>query len=61
MINEQLLAILACPKCKGPIVYISKPAADAQAIECLDCSQCRLRYTIKDGIPVMLIEEAEKY
>ncbi|MBI4668716.1 MAG: Trm112 family protein [Elusimicrobia bacterium] len=66
MINEELLSILACPKCKGPVVYIKKPdpaiaAQTAQPQEHLDCSHCRLRYEIKDDIPVMLIDEAKSY
>ena len=56
MINEHLLSILACPKCKGPVVYIKENNQ-----EFLDCAKCRLRYPIKDGIPVMLIEEAKHY
>jgi len=44
-----LLEILACPKCKGPLV--AEP-------ESLRCDACRLRYRIDDGIPVLLIDEA---
>jgi uncharacterized protein YbaR (Trm112 family) len=44
-----LLAILVCPKCRGPLVV--EPAA-------LRCDGCRLRYRVEDGIPVMLIDEA---
>ena len=51
-ISEELLEILACPKCKGEVVLTS--AGDG-----LDCVSCSLRYAIKDDIPVMLIDEAE--
>lgn len=44
-----LLAILVCPRCRGPLV--TEPAA-------LRCDACRLRYRVEDGIPVMLIDEA---
>ena len=47
----QLLALLVCPKCKGPLEYRETDAS-------LVCHACRLRYAIKDGIPVMLIDEA---
>ena len=47
----QLLAILVCPKCKGPLVYREGEAA-------LDCGACRLRYAVRDDIPVMLVDEA---
>lgn len=52
-LDPELLEILACPACKSPVV---------QKEEKLLCtnSSCGLKYPIKDGIPVMLIEEAEK-
>ena len=54
MLSDELLKILACPKCKGDLEYDRKN-------EKLTCNCCRLRYTIKDDIPVMLIDEAEKF
>ncbi|MDT8440430.1 MAG: Trm112 family protein [Desulfuromonadales bacterium] len=48
---KQLLEILACPQCKGPVV------ADAEQ-RFLTCPACRLAYPVRDGIPVMLIDEA---
>ena len=53
-ISPDLLAILACPACKGDLVY--DPAA-----ETLTCNACRLRYRIVDDVPVMLVEEAERF
>ncbi len=50
-IKADLLAILACPKCKGDIQLT--PEQDG-----LVCRACRLQYPIKDDIPVMLIDEA---
>jgi uncharacterized protein len=47
----QLLAILVCPRCKGPLEY---HAADPA----LTCAQCRLRYPVRDDIPIMLVDEA---
>ncbi len=52
MIDKELLDILACPSCKGKIVY-------DQENEKLNCQKCGRRYPIRDGIPVMLIDEAE--
>ena len=52
MIDKELLEILACPACKGDIIY-------DQENEKLICQKCRRRYPIRDGIPVMLIDEAE--
>ena len=54
MIDKKLLEILACPQCKGDLVYDEKNQK-------LICEKCRLKYSIKDDIPIMLIEEAEKY
>jgi hypothetical protein len=50
MIDEELLKILACPACKSDVVLKE---------EKIVCTKCRRRYPIKDGIPIMLIEEAE--
>ena len=54
MLDKQLLDILACPKCKGDLEYKSN---DDQLI----CHNCRLKYNIKEDIPVMLIDESEKF
>ena len=51
--NPRLLDILVCPLCKGPLIY-RKTASE------LVCSPCRLAYPIRDGIPVMLEDEARK-
>ena len=52
MLDPMLLEILACPKCKGPLVY--DPEAGT-----LTSWQSMLRYRIEDDIPIMLIEEAQ--
>ena len=51
--DAKLLEILVCPICKSPLVY---KKADKELI----CKPCRLAYQIKDGIPVMLEDEARK-
>ncbi|HRH81163.1 MAG TPA: Trm112 family protein [Thiobacillaceae bacterium] len=51
--DAKLLDILVCPLCKGPLVY----HREAQE---LICKADRLAYPIRDGIPVMLEEEARK-
>jgi uncharacterized protein YbaR (Trm112 family) len=50
-LSKELLDILACPKCKGPLKL-------SDAGDGLICEHCRLFYRIEDDIPVMLIEEA---
>lgn len=52
-ISKELLDILACPKCKGDIHLNDRGDG-------LICDACRLMYPIKDDIPVMLIDEAER-
>ncbi|MBC2693924.1 MAG: Trm112 family protein [Desulfobacteraceae bacterium] len=51
-LSEELLNILACPKCKGDI-YIN------DTNDGLICDNCKLLYEIKDDIPIMLIDEAK--
>ncbi len=50
-VKEELLRILACPKCKGELEYLSDR-------DVLICHKCELVYLVKDEIPIMLIEEA---
>lgn len=50
-ISPQLLAILVCPKCKGALTH-------HEAEQALDCPACKLRYPVRDDIPVMLVDEA---
>ncbi len=51
MINKDLLDILACPQCKGPVKLTEEENG-------LVCDKCRLLYEIIDDIPVMLIDKA---
>ncbi len=50
-IRKELLQILACPKCRATV------RLDGNFIQC-ENPACRLRYPIRNGIPIMLIEEA---
>lgn len=56
-LDEELLDILVCPKCKGELEY--RP--EGSEGEALLCHECRLRYAVDDGIPVMLVDEAESF
>ena len=53
-----LLAILVCPKCKGPLEYRTAPPASREE---LVCRACRLSYAVEDDIPIMLIDEAKHF
>jgi uncharacterized protein len=52
-LDPRLLEILVCPLTKGPLVY------DREAGELIS-HQAGLAYPIRDGIPIMLIDEARK-
>ncbi len=50
-VSQKLLEILVCPKCKGDLVLTENSDG-------LVCHSCRLKYEIRDDIPIMLISEA---
>ena len=50
-VSPQLLAILVCPKCKGPL-------ENRESESSLVCPACKLRYPVREDIPIMLIDEA---
>lgn len=51
--DKKLLDILVCPICKGPLVYTRESPA-------LICKADRLSYPVRDDIPVMLEDEAQR-
>jgi uncharacterized protein len=51
--DARLLEILACPVCKGTLIY-------RRADQLLVCRMDRLAYPIRDAVPVMLEEEARQ-
>ncbi len=53
IMDSKLLDILVCPLCKGPLLY-------RKAENELICKPDRLAFPVKDGIPVMLEDEARK-
>jgi uncharacterized protein YbaR (Trm112 family) len=50
-LSPQLLEILVCPKCKGELEY-------REGEQSLLCHRCRVRYPVREDIPIMLIDEA---
>jgi uncharacterized protein len=52
-IDAELLEILVCPNDRADVEYL-------EAEQVIVCSRCGYRYPVRDGIPVMLIDEAEK-
>ncbi len=52
MLDTRLLDILVCPRCRGELELQQAPPA-------LLCGVCKLRYPIRDDIPILLIDEAE--
>ncbi len=51
-VPRDLLELLRCPRCKG---QLRERGGDQPA---LDCPACRLRYAVRDGIPIMLVDAA---
>ena len=51
-LDQRLLEILVCPKCKGKLDY-------RESENELVCKTCRLRYEVRDDIPIMLVDEAK--
>lgn len=51
MIDKNLLQMLVCPQCNGPLVQVNDE---------LICEKSKLAYPIQDGIPVLLVEEARE-
>lgn len=51
MIDKELLDILACPACKADVELISNKIV---------CKKCGKKYPVRDGIPVMLIDQAQQ-
>ena len=52
-VPDSIRALLACPRCHGPLV-------DEQAGQGLICRACALRFPVREGIPVMLLDQAER-
>ena len=55
MIEPSLLEILACPKCHSPL----REEPEDSELACTN-AECGLVYPVRDGIPVLLIDEARK-
>ena len=53
MIEKWLLDLLVCPQCKGDLAHETEPE------ESLACPRCRLRYEVRENIPILLIDEAK--
>ena len=50
MIDKELLDVLACPACKADVELLKNKIV---------CKKCGKRYPVRDGVPIMLIDEAE--
>jgi uncharacterized protein YbaR (Trm112 family) len=52
-LDERLLEILVCPDCRGALEHKERRYV-------LVCTDCGLAYPVRDGIPVMLVDEASR-
>ena len=55
MVSEKLLEILACPACHSKLAMVGDSWLICQS------DACRRKYPIEDGIPVLLVDEGDKY
>lgn len=51
MLDERLLQILVCPTCRASLEYKERRKV-------LICTECAARYEVRDGIPIMLVQES---
>jgi LSD1 subclass zinc finger protein len=51
MLDRDLVNMLACPACKTPLAY-------DEDRDVLRCGHCHRVYPVRDGIPILLIDEA---
>lgn len=51
MLSPELLEILACPQCKDRVVPDAK-------CEFVICERCKIKYPVREDIPIMLVDEA---
>lgn len=52
MIDPELLSLLVCPLCRGPLVHVEEPTEE------LHCRTCALAYPVRDDIPMLLRDDA---
>ena len=55
-LDPRLLEIIVCPQCHGALLAAETPEGGELACQ----GECRLRYPVRDGIPVLLVDEASK-
>ncbi|MBN1830058.1 MAG: Trm112 family protein [Deltaproteobacteria bacterium] len=53
IVSNELLEVLACPACKGTLVAHERKGG-------LVCLSCRLLFPVREGVPIMLIDEASR-
>lgn len=57
-LDPELLAIIVCPECHAPL-QVEPAGGPAELLICLG-EDCGLRYPVRDGIPILLVDEAER-
>ncbi len=61
MLADSLVEILVCPRSKQPLIYFPKGEANSEeAAAMLVCPSARVRYRIEDGVPILLVDQAEE-
>ena len=60
MLDNKLLTLLACPQCHGELVFDKESQPKTDTVGELLCVVDALAFPVKDGVPVMLINEARE-
>lgn len=58
MLSKELLDILVCPACKQELEHQASELPDKSSAERLKCTSCHRVYPVRDGLPIMLVDEA---
>ena len=55
-LSPELLEIIVCPACHGDLVVTDRAGSAPELV----CQRCGLAYPVRDGIPVLLVDEARR-
>jgi uncharacterized protein len=57
-LDDDLLALLRCPACRGAFETPAEGTGAGATVGELVCTECHRRYPVRNGVPVLLVDEA---